>query len=44
MSAFISTKQDEEKVENSQYIRTANTPDEAGKPADPVKPTQPDAK
>ena len=47
MSIFTPIKEGKEqaKVHNSQYIRTANTPDEAGiKPADPVKPTQPEAK
>ena len=47
MSVFTPINQGEEqaKVHNSQYIRTGNTPDEAGtKPVDPVKPTQPDAK
>lgn len=47
MSVFTFTKKDEEqsKVHNSQYIRTANTPDEAGtKPVEPGKPMQPEAK
>jgi hypothetical protein len=47
MSVFTPTRKNNEqaKVHNSQYIRTANTPDEAGtKPADPVEPTQPDTK
>jgi len=47
MSVFTPTKASEEpaKVHNSQYIRTANTPDEAGtKPAEPVSPTKPETK
>jgi len=46
MSVFTPVKKDEEsKVHNSQYIRTENTPDETGtKPADPVKPAEPEAK
>jgi len=46
MSVFTPINKDEEaKVHNSQYIRTANTPDEADtKPADPVTPAQPEAK
>ncbi|HTH72759.1 MAG TPA: hypothetical protein VL737_05380 [Candidatus Pristimantibacillus sp.] len=46
MSVFTPTKEDKEeaKVHHSQYIRTENTPDEGAKPAEPGKPTQPEAK
>lgn len=46
MSVFTPTKHYQPKVHHSQYIRTANTPDESDtKPANPVAPVpkQPDA-
>lgn len=47
MSAFTPIKEREAraKVHHSQYIRTANTPDEAGtNPAEPATPAQPEVK
>lgn len=47
MSVFMLTKKFEQpKVHYSQYIRTANTPDEEGSaPAEPeAKPAEPEAK
>lgn len=47
MSVFTPIKKREDsKVHHSQYIRTANTPDEEGKaPAEPdTKPAEPEAK
>jgi hypothetical protein len=43
MSVFAPTK--EQKVHHSEYIRTSNTPDEAGsKPVEPVSPEIPELK
>jgi hypothetical protein len=46
MSVYTAIKkQEQSRVPNSQHIKTENKPDEAGtKPADPVTPTQPEAK
>ena len=45
MSVFAPIKkQEQSKVPNSQYIKTENKPEEAAKPAEPVNPTQPEAK
>jgi hypothetical protein len=47
MSVFTPIRKENQqpKVHYSKYIRTENTPDEAGtKPTDPVEPTHPEAK